>query len=45
VAGRSMRRSGLQRIWTYLYSTANSPLLEEDAVASGPVAGRCRLTL
>ena len=32
--------AGLQRIWTYLYTTADSPLLEMDgdsAAAGGPV--------
>ena len=35
--GGGIRRSGLQRIWTYLYTTANSPLLEMDAdTGAGP---------
>jgi pyruvate dehydrogenase kinase 2/3/4 len=38
--GGGIRRSGLQRIWTYLYTTADSPLLDMDgdsASAGGPV--------
>jgi pyruvate dehydrogenase kinase 2/3/4 len=37
--GGGIRRAGLQRIWTYLYTTADSPLLEMDAdsaSAGGP---------
>ena len=38
--GGGIRRSGLRRIWTYLYTTADSPLLDMDgdaASAGGPV--------
>lgn len=35
--GGGIRRSGLQRIWTYLYTTADSPLLEMDEHTPGPV--------
>ena len=36
--GGGIRRSGLQRIWTYLYTTADSPLLDmdSDTMANGP---------
>ena len=36
--GGGIRRSGLQRIWTYLYTTADSPLLDmvPDTMANGP---------
>ena len=36
--GGGIRRSGLQRIWTYLYTTADSPLLDMDSetMANGP---------
>lgn len=35
--GGGIRRSGLQRIWTYLYTTADSPLLDMDGASAGPV--------
>lgn len=39
--GGGIRRSGLARIWTYLYTTADSPLLDMDGdtamVQGGPV--------
>ena len=39
--GGGIRRSGLQRIWTYLYTTADSPLLqsESDSVGGGGGGG------
>lgn len=33
--GGGIPRSGLPKIWTYLYTTANSPLMEMDASAEG----------
>ena len=35
--GGGIRRSGLAKIWTYLYSTARSPLKDMDADSAGPV--------
>jgi len=35
--GGGIRRSGLARIWTYLYTTADSPLKEMDGHSAGPV--------
>mmetsp|Transcript_8969 Transcript_8969/g.30255 ORF Transcript_8969/g.30255 Transcript_8969/m.30255 type:complete len:484 (+) Transcript_8969:181-1632(+) len=35
--GGGIRRSGLEKIWTYLYSTARSPLKDMDADSAGPV--------
>ena len=42
--GGGIRRSGLQRIWTYLYTTADSPLLqsESDSVGGGGGGGGAR---
>ena len=35
--GGGIRRSGLEKIWTYLYTTARSPLKDMDANSAGPV--------
>lgn len=35
--GGGIRRSGLAKIWTYLYSTARSPLKDMDDNSAGPV--------
>ena len=35
--GGGIPRSGLPKIWTYLYSTARSPLKDMDADSAGPV--------